>query len=159
MWNYIVMRQMTIFRIYTKKPHFTSLGFLTQLWKYKKAARVKIKKEAFGEFPDGTVVRTQSFHCFGPSSMPGWGTKIPQAMLQLQKIEIFFFKRQFLYGGWLDPYLKLRKTRVSRNPGPSWDSAFESTVEGDQIPGPGDQKRSWKMTLTLAQRRVAPFWQ
>ena len=53
---------------------------------------MKIKKEALGEFPDGTVVRTQSFHCCGPSSMPGWGTKIPKAMLQLQKIKkIFFF--------------------------------------------------------------------
>ena len=91
---------MTIFRIYTKKPHFTSLGVLTQLWKHKKAGRVKIKKEAFGEFPDGTMVRTQSFHCCGPSSIPGWGTKIPQAMLQIQKMKrIFFFLRDNLFMG------------------------------------------------------------
>ena len=52
---------------------------------------MKIKEEAFGEFPDGTVVRTQRFHCCGPGSMPGWGTKILQAMLQLQKIKRWVF--------------------------------------------------------------------
>ena len=25
------------------------------------------------------MVRTQCFHCRGPGSIPGWGTKIPQA--------------------------------------------------------------------------------
>ena len=29
--------------------------------------------------PDGPVVRTRCFHCRGPSSIPGRGTKIPQA--------------------------------------------------------------------------------
>ena len=31
------------------------------------------------EFPGGPVVRTRCFHCGGPGSIPGWGTKIPQA--------------------------------------------------------------------------------
>ena len=31
------------------------------------------------EFPGGLVVRTRRFHCGGPGSTPGWGTKIPQA--------------------------------------------------------------------------------
>ena len=30
------------------------------------------------EFPGGPVVRTLRFHCPGQSSIPGWGTKIPQ---------------------------------------------------------------------------------
>ena len=32
------------------------------------------------EFPDGTVVKTQCFHCWGLCSIPGWGTKILQAV-------------------------------------------------------------------------------
>ena len=31
------------------------------------------------EFPGGPVVRTLRFHCWGPGSIPGWGTKILQA--------------------------------------------------------------------------------
>ena len=31
------------------------------------------------EFPGGPVVRTRRFHCRGPGSIPGWGTKILQA--------------------------------------------------------------------------------
>ena len=30
------------------------------------------------KFPDGPVVRTWHFHCQGPGSIPGQGTKIPQ---------------------------------------------------------------------------------
>ena len=37
------------------------------------------------EFPGGPVVRTQCFHCRGPGSIPGQGTKIPKAVLQGQK--------------------------------------------------------------------------
>ena len=33
----------------------------------------------FREFPGGPVVRTRCFHCHGPGSIPGWGTKILQA--------------------------------------------------------------------------------
>ena len=33
-----------------------------------------------GEFPGGPVVRTWHFHCWGPGSIPGWGTKIQQAV-------------------------------------------------------------------------------
>ena len=31
------------------------------------------------------MVRTWSFHCSGWGSVPGWGTEIPQAMVQLEK--------------------------------------------------------------------------
>ena len=31
------------------------------------------------EFPGDPVVRTWRFHCRGPGSIPGGGTKIPQA--------------------------------------------------------------------------------
>ena len=31
------------------------------------------------------MVRTQRFHCGGPASSPGWGTKIPQAVWPCQK--------------------------------------------------------------------------
>ena len=34
----------------------------------------------FGDFPEGPVVRTPSFHCRGLGSVPSWGTEIPQIM-------------------------------------------------------------------------------
>ena len=38
---------------------------------------------------DGPVVRTQRFHCWGPGSTPGWGTKSPHAtQLRLKKKQI-----------------------------------------------------------------------
>ena len=33
-----------------------------------------------GEFLGGPVVRTWHFHCWGPGSVPAWGTKIQQAI-------------------------------------------------------------------------------
>ena len=38
-----------------------------------------------GEFPGGPVVRTLCFHCWGPGSIPGQGTKIPQNVQRNQK--------------------------------------------------------------------------
>ena len=37
-----------------------------------------VKKWGNWEFSDSVVVRTQYFHCWGPGSIPGWGTKIPK---------------------------------------------------------------------------------
>ena len=37
---------------------------------------------SFREFPGGPVVRTRHFHCWVPGSIPGRGTKIPQAAAQ-----------------------------------------------------------------------------
>ena len=37
------------------------------------------------KFPGGPVLRTQHFHCRGPGSIPGRGTKILQAMLCRKK--------------------------------------------------------------------------
>ena len=37
------------------------------------------KRKAEGGFPGGPVVRTPHFHCRGPGSIPGQGTKILQA--------------------------------------------------------------------------------
>ena len=45
----------------------------------------KNKSTTSQEFPGGPVVRTQHFHCPGLGSIPGWGTKIPQAAWQSQK--------------------------------------------------------------------------
>ena len=42
--------------------------------------------ENMREFPGGLVVRTQCFHCKGPGSIPGQGTKILQAVWTGQKI-------------------------------------------------------------------------
>ena len=39
----------------------------------------------FWEFPGSPVVRTRHFHCLGWSSVPGQGTKIPQAIQHSQK--------------------------------------------------------------------------
>ena len=48
------------------------------------------------EFPDVPVLRTRCFHCRGLGSIPGWGTRIPQAMWQGQKefvlLKIFYIK-------------------------------------------------------------------
>ena len=41
--------------------------------------RFWIIKRRAGEFPGGPVVRTWCSHCWGPGSIPGLGTKIPQA--------------------------------------------------------------------------------
>ena len=37
------------------------------------------------EFPGGPLVKTWCFHCSGPGSILGWGTKISQAMWHGQK--------------------------------------------------------------------------
>ena len=34
------------------------------------------------EFPGSPVVRTRCFHCWGPGSVPGGGTRIPQPVVQ-----------------------------------------------------------------------------
>ena len=39
------------------------------------------KKARSGEFSGGPKVRMQHFHCLGLGSIPGQGTKIPQAAL------------------------------------------------------------------------------
>ena len=36
-----------------------------------------LEEAMFWDLPDGPVVRTQCFHCWGSHSIPGWGTKIP----------------------------------------------------------------------------------
>ena len=43
------------------------------------SVKMSILKEPW-EFPGGLVVRIQHFHCYGPGSIPGQGTEIPQAM-------------------------------------------------------------------------------
>ena len=42
-------------------------------------------KKTNAKFPGSPVVRTQCFHCWGPGSIPGWGTKIPEAVLHAAK--------------------------------------------------------------------------
>ena len=48
---------------------------------------IQYKKKKKGEFPGGPVVRTWRFHCRGPGSIPGQGTKIQQATQHGQKKE------------------------------------------------------------------------
>ena len=47
----------------------------------------------YWEFPGSPVVRTRHFHCWGPGSIPGWGTKIPQAAQSGQKKKMFIDER------------------------------------------------------------------
>ena len=51
-----------------------STKFIQEVWP------MGLKKEGRAEFPVGPVVKTRCFHCCGPDSIPGRGTKIPQAM-------------------------------------------------------------------------------
>ena len=44
-----------------------------------------VGKKLETEFPGGPVVRTLHFHCQGLGSIPGWGTKILQALKHNQK--------------------------------------------------------------------------
>ena len=44
-----------------------------------------LNKKFLREFPEGTVVRTQYFHCWGLGSIPGRGTKILQRKAQSKK--------------------------------------------------------------------------
>ena len=55
-----------------------------------------LRTEIWGEFPGGPVVRTWGFHHGGLGSIPGQGTKIPQAKWhgQKKKTEIFFKKKE-----------------------------------------------------------------
>ena len=46
---------------------------------------VQKKYMGWREFPGSPVVRTRCFHCRGLGSIPGWGTKIPQAAQHGQK--------------------------------------------------------------------------
>ena len=46
-------------------------------------------KMYFRKFFGGPVVRTQRFHCQGPGSITGWGTKIPQAAWCDQKKKMY----------------------------------------------------------------------
>ena len=45
------------------------------------------------EFPGCPVVRTWCFHCRGPGSIPGGGTKIPQATRRKKKIDYKLSRR------------------------------------------------------------------
>ena len=39
-----------------------------------------LKKSVLREFPDGPLVRVRHLHCQAPGSIPGWRTKILQAL-------------------------------------------------------------------------------
>ena len=48
------------------------------------------------EFPGGPVVRTRHFHCWGPGSIPGQETEIPQASQCRQKKDYRYNDRKYL---------------------------------------------------------------
>ena len=50
-----------------------------------KKLQIFFNKRLKWEFLGSPVIRTQSFHCQDPSSISGWGTKIPQAAQFSQK--------------------------------------------------------------------------
>ena len=52
---------------------------------FKEYSNTKKKSGGGAEFPRGPVVRTWRFHCWGLGSVPGQGTKIPQAAQRGQK--------------------------------------------------------------------------
>ena len=53
---------------------------------HKKVGMVLLISEVdFWEFPGGSAVRIQCFHCHGPRSTPGQGTKILQVTMHSQK--------------------------------------------------------------------------
>ena len=47
--------------------------------------KIQLKAANCWEFPRGPVVRTQHFHSMAVGSIPGLGTKIPQAVWHGQK--------------------------------------------------------------------------
>ena len=61
------------------------LGLLSTFLKLENSFILCKETKASWGFPGGPVVRTQHFHCQGPGSIPGWGTKIRQAMQCGQK--------------------------------------------------------------------------
>lgn len=50
------------------------------------------------EFPSSPRVRTQRFHCCGPSSIPGQGIKTPQDAQCCQKIIMLIIMLKMLFG-------------------------------------------------------------
>ena len=50
-----------------------------------KLSRFLFSKKLTGEFPGGPALGLGAFTAMGPGSIPGWGTKIPQAELHSQK--------------------------------------------------------------------------
>ena len=63
------------------------------------------------DFPGGPVVKTLSFHCSGgSSSVPGQGTKIPQALQFSQKIKMNIY----IYIIFLAPHVPTH-TRTPRH--------------------------------------------
>ena len=51
------------------------------------SSMMPLRKSMYREFPGSPMVRTQGFHCHGPGSIPGQGTKIPQATQPTPKKE------------------------------------------------------------------------
>ena len=77
-----VYPEKTIVQKDTCTPMFTAALFtIVKTWKQPKCPLTEewLKKMWYREFPGGPVVKTLSFHCQGPSSIPGQGTKILQA--------------------------------------------------------------------------------
>ena len=50
-----------------------------------------------GEFPGSPVVRVPCFHCWDPSSVPGWGTEILKAMQHAPPQNIYIYIYIYIY--------------------------------------------------------------
>ena len=69
-----------------------SMGNYPEYKNHKKWKCIRIQsinKKFLREFPEGTVVRTQYFHCWGLGLIPGKGTKILQRKAQSKKRKSF----------------------------------------------------------------------
>ena len=57
-------------------PYLNHSAVHLKLTQHCKSTILQFKKKKKGEFPSGLVVMTWCFHCCGPGSIPGLGTKI-----------------------------------------------------------------------------------
>ena len=64
--RFITLRRKTLMRNY-KENNIVCMHFSEPL------------KRKERRFSGGLMVRILGFHCWGPGSVPGWGTEIPQA--------------------------------------------------------------------------------
>ena len=74
---------------HVKKKNFFHKDILNKIYFiriFKDTLNKIFKKEVKQkDIPGGLVVKTQHFHCWGPGSIPGRGTKVPEALLHGQK--------------------------------------------------------------------------
>ena len=85
-WIYIWRKENSHLKRYMLPVFIAALFTVITIWKQLVSTNEwMIKKLWYWEFPGYPVVRIQCFHCWGLDSIPGWGTKILQAVWNSQK--------------------------------------------------------------------------